>query len=86
MLAIVRVTRHQLNDLYFKLQPQNRNIFRELTIGHVYVSPGNVLYVCDQDTELFQYPAGKDLSVAETIREMVTARVKKDGYEQVTGG
>lgn len=85
MLAIVRVTRQQLDDLYFKLQPQNRNVFRELTIGHVYVSPGNILYVCDADTELFQFPADKQLSIAETIREMVTARVKKD-VEQVTGG
>ena len=87
MLAIVRVTRTQLDELYFKLQPQNRNTLRELTVGHVYVSPSNVLYVCDADTELFQFPADMELSVAETIRCMVSERVKKsDDYEQVTGG
>lgn len=77
MLAIVRVTRTQLDELYFKLQPQNRNILRELTIGHVYVAPGNVLYVCDADTELFQFPADKELSVAATIQEMVKERIKR---------
>ena len=77
MLAIVRVTRRQLDDLYFALQPQNRSVLRELTIGHFYTAPGNVLYVCDEDTELFQFPASVPLSLAATITEMVKERIKQ---------
>jgi hypothetical protein len=79
MLAIVRVTRTQLDELYWKLEKQNRHIMPEFMVGHVYVSPSNVLYICDQDTEFFQFPADKELSVAETIRCMTAERIKREG-------
>ena len=86
MLAIVRVTRQQLDDFRAHTTPGFRRYLGDVTINHVYVPAGNVLYVCDEDTELFQFPADRRLSIAETIRAMVEKRVKKDECEQVTGG
>ena len=87
MLAIVRVTRDQLNEIGTRIPKENRRFISDITISHFYFVPSNILYVCDEDTELFQFPSGRRLTIAETIRAMVENRVKKgDDYEQVTGG
>ena len=86
MLAIVRVTRQQLNEFGSRVARENRRFLQDITVSHLYFSPSNILFVCDEDTEIFQFPANRELSVAETIRAMVSERVKNSGYEQVTGG
>jgi hypothetical protein len=78
MLAIVRVTRRQLDELRMRIAPENRRYLQDITILHLYVNSGNILYFCDEDTEFFQFPAGEELSISKTYELMVTERIRRE--------
>ena len=70
-MKIVRVTRHQIHEIYNKLIPQSRRIISELMVSNLYIQMENVLLVAEDDVQFLNFPKDEVISIMSIIKKSI---------------